>query len=140
MAQRYYLPETPFVVKIFIDKLKQPNKIYLIGMHDGEIIAQSNLTIRNEYEKTAHVGQIGIAIHKDYQDQGLGTQLITCLEKLGKERGLEKIEISAFSDNTRAIHVYRDKLGYEWEGTRKDGIKFEDGTCCDEIMLGKSIK
>ena len=92
-------------------------------LQSGEeiIIGAAGLTV-NPNHRTRHSGSIGIMIHKDYQNNGVGTVLINALiDVADKWLMLVRIELSVFEDNERAIHLY-EKFGF-----KKEGIKHLSG-------------
>jgi ribosomal-protein-alanine N-acetyltransferase len=58
------------------------------------------------------IPSLGIAIHPDAQDQGLGHLLMDFLRAAAKRRGANKIRLRVAPDNKRAVSLYRS-LGYE---------------------------
>lgn len=52
--------------------------------------------------------------------------------------GYEQIELGVFSDNEKAIALYK-KFGFEVWGNVKNAFKLKDGTYQDEIIMGKMI-
>jgi RimJ/RimL family protein N-acetyltransferase len=106
-----------------LPKLKAPHNI--IGQ--CEI---SNL----EWEAAKHVGSLGVIISKQYRNLGLGTKLINiAIREAVKLNNKEKIILSCFSTNERAIHIYK-KLGFEVVGTRKKQF-YMDAQYYNEILM-----
>jgi len=85
-------------------------------------------------DKRAHVAELGIYILKSYRNCGLGTILIKEFIEVAKKSGFEIVQLSAFSTNKRAMHVYR-KCGFKKCGKLTRDIKFSDGTYADRIMM-----
>lgn len=88
-------------------------------LQNGEeiIIGSAGLTV-NANHRTRHSGSIGILIHKDYQNKGVGTALMDALIDLADNwLMLVRIELTVFVDNERAIHLY-EKFGFEKEGIK----------------------
>jgi len=118
------------------------NQILIIAKDGDDIIGQATLkTYFNEKipSRQVHVGNVGIRIHPEYHDQGIGTQMFIALEDIARKKGLKKMEIGCFSTNTRAVHVYEHKLKYHREGCRKNSFIQKDGTYCDAILYGKFL-
>ncbi len=66
-----------------------------------------------------HSGSIGIMIHKDYQNAGVGTALMKALIDIADNwLMLVRLELSVFEDNERAIHIY-EKCGFKKEGLKR---------------------
>jgi len=86
-------------------------------LKNGEelIIGTAGLTV-NASPRTRHSGSIGIMVHKDYQNMGVGTALMKALLDIADNwLMLVRVELTVFEDNERAIHLY-EKLGFEKEG------------------------
>ena len=125
----------------FFNWIRQKNVKLLIAKHENVIVAQASLEFPvNKYEKNAHVGTLGIAIHPEYQNFGLGKKMFRILEGVATIIGLCKLQIECISRNEQALNLYEKKLGYYREGQRKSTIRLDDGTYCDLILLGKNLK
>lgn len=76
-----------------------------------------------------HVGRLGMGIHRNFREQGLGTILIERTLKAAALVGIERVELNVFCSNTRAINLY-EKFGFQIEGhlrrARKQGTDYED--------------
>jgi RimJ/RimL family protein N-acetyltransferase len=81
-----------------------------------------------------HVGEIGISILKDHRGVGIGTAMMDFLVKWAREKGLEKLSLSTFSTNVRAINLFK-KFGFEIEGVKKKQFKIR-GEYADEVIMG----
>lgn len=82
------------------------------------IIGTAGLTI-NANSRTRHSGSIGIMIHKDYQNMGVGTALMEALLDVADNwLMLIRVELGVFEDNKKAIHLY-EKFGFEKEGLKR---------------------
>ena len=125
--------------KNFLSRINFKDYFLLIAKFKGEIIAQAILEIKSKFKKTSHKAGIGISIHPDFHDLGLGTKMIQCLEEKAKKLGVLKIEMSVYESNERASYVYINKLGYKREGCRINSILLEDGSFSNEIILGKFL-
>ena len=86
--------------------------------------------------RTKHTATIGIMVHEDYHGVGVGTALMEALLDLADNwLMLVRLELTAFTDNEKAIHLY-EKLGFEKEGiTRKAAIR--NGVYTDEFIMSR---
>jgi len=110
---------------------------YLVGRVGDKVVGGAS--IHPKTDKHAHVASYGIFIHKNYRNLGLGTTLTKTLIEIAKKRGLEILQLSVYSTNKRAAHVYQ-KCGFKQAGRLKNGIKFLDGTYADEIIMELPLK
>ena len=86
--------------------------------------------------RTRHVGSVGIFVHTDWQNKGVGTALLkTVLDLADNWLMLVRVELEVFADNDRARHLY-EKLGFELEGRRRMAV-VRDGAYIDELMLSR---
>ncbi|NHI92073.1 MAG: GNAT family N-acetyltransferase [Candidatus Lokiarchaeota archaeon] len=133
-----FLPEKEEENRInFLNKIKKPNFDLVIAIYEDKVIGQATL---DQYEKIRwrHVAIVGIAIHPNFHDQGLGTKMLKILEQIAISKKIEKLELSTFEFNKRAIQVYL-KLGYEKEGFQRKSIKLENGEYRNLILFGKFL-
>lgn len=83
-----------------------------------------------------HSAGIGMMVHIDYQGMGVGTKLLGCLIDIADNwLMLERIELNVFTDNEKAISLYK-KFGFVTEGTlRKASIR--SGNYVDEFIMAR---
>lgn len=80
-----------------------------------------------------HKGEVGIAVHDDYQNLGLGTAVMKHILEIAKEKSLKKISLRVKADNNRAIHVY-EKCGFKIEA-KLEKERFQEGQFKDEYLM-----
>jgi putative acetyltransferase len=75
-------------------------------------------------------------VHKDYQGQGIGKKLLeTLLDIADNWLMLVRVELDVYTDNERAINLYK-KYGFEPEGIqRKSAIR--NGKYIDALMMAR---
>ncbi len=87
-----------------------------------------------------HRGRIGISVQAPYRRLGVGETLLrTALDWATSDPELERIELSVFSHNGRALGLYR-KLGFVEEARFPRSIKLRDGTYYDELTMARWVK
>jgi RimJ/RimL family protein N-acetyltransferase len=79
----------------------------------ARIIGSSSLSFYST-EANRHKAELGITIHDDYQNLGLGTIMIKHLLSIARRKGLKKVFLLVTATNSRAIHVY-EKCGFKVE-------------------------
>lgn len=83
-----------------------------------------------------HSAQIGISVHEDYQNVGIGKQLMTTLLDVADNfLMLKRIELGVMVDNPRAIRLY-ESLGFVHEGTKKAAL-IRGGHYVDEHIMAR---
>lgn len=86
--------------------------------------------------RRAHVGQIGMSVHDDYQNQGIGSQMMEAVLNLADNwLNLKRLELEVYVDNENAIHLY-EKYGFVIEGTMRK-YAFRDGDYVDTYVMGR---
>ena len=104
--------------------------IFVAVLEDGTVIGSAGLQVCTN-PRMRHVGTLGMLVHTEFQNQGIGTALMrTVLELADNWLMLVRVELEVFADNERAIHLY-EKLGFEKEGllrmtTVRDGRYVDD--------------
>lgn len=104
--------------------------------NDGEIIiGTAGLTVYANH-RLRHSASIGIMIHKDYQDMGVGTALMKALIDIADNwLMLVRVELTVFEDNEKAIHLY-EKFGFKKEGIKQlAGIR--NGEYVNEFLMAR---
>lgn len=89
-------------------------------------------------QKDSHMAGLGMMVVKDWREMGIGTAMMIYMIDWAKNRGIEKLCLSAFLTNQRAINLYK-KFNFQIEGTRKNQYKI-NGKYVDEIMMAKFLK
>ena len=82
----------------------------------------------------AHCGHLGMGLLPEYRGRGIGERLLRASIDAARGAGFERIELSVYARNTRAVALYR-KVGFAHEGTRVRGKKL-DGEYDDVHMMG----
>lgn len=104
---------------------------------DGEEIVIGHIALEIPFmPRRRHVGQIGVMIHKDYQNQGVGSELFRrMLDVADNWLMLQRLELTVFANNRRARHLY-EKMGFQEEGVMRMAV-IQNGAYTDEIMMGR---
>lgn len=119
----------------FLDALGDEDHHFVAIAEDGTLIGAVGLMVRAN-PRTRHMGSVGIFVHTDWQNQGVGTALLeTVLDLADNWLMLKRVELEVFATNTRARHVY-EKLGFELEGCRRMAV-IQNGAYVDELMLAR---
>lgn len=83
-----------------------------------------------------HRVEIGMMVRDDWQSKGVGAAIMRAVIDLAdKWLNLTRIELTVFTDNERAIALYR-KFGFEIEGTLRK-YAFCDGRFVDAYAMAR---
>ena len=111
-----------------------PDDYYLVAEVDGRVVG--TLSLRRRKDRLAHVAGLGMAVHDDYQNQGIGAALVAAAIDLADNwLNLKRVELDVYTDNARAIHLY-EKFGFVTEGTRRD-LAFREGEYVDAYSMAR---
>lgn len=99
-------PMNPEAIKSWVDYLGE-NGFAIVAEKDGKIVGHLVIvpSDKNEVDLT-------IFVHQDYQNRGLGQEMMKLIIEFCKKAGFDGITLVTERTNARAIHVYR-KLGFE---------------------------
>jgi RimJ/RimL family protein N-acetyltransferase len=115
-----------------IDYEKSLPILALVREERERIIAASSLSFY-QAEALKHKAELGITVHDDYQNRGLGTAMTKHLLEIAGKKGLKKVFLRVNTDNIRAIHVY-EKCGFQIEATLKKAY-FRNGQLGDDYRM-----
>ena len=89
--------------------------------------------------RVRHRSRIGISVAGEYRGVGVGETLLrTVIDWAKQQPGLERLELSVFAHNTRAINLYR-KLGFVEMARLPKAFKLGDGTYYDDVMMAMEV-
>jgi RimJ/RimL family protein N-acetyltransferase len=87
-----------------------------------------------EQKGTRHTTTLGISIHKDWRNQGVGRALMDQAIAWAKSTGvIKRIQLEVTAGNPSGIHLY-EKVGFVKEGLRCRGM-FKYGEFLDTWMM-----
>lgn len=90
-------------------------------------------------KRTSHAGTIGVFVSKEYRGQGAGKMLLAALlEWARKNPAIEKVSLSVFSTNERAISLYK-KMGFLEEGRKIKEFKISENEYWDDVFMYKFV-
>ena len=99
------------------------------------VVGVASLSV-NKSNRVRHSGSIGLMVAKEYHSMGIGKALMKDLIDIADNwLMLIRIELGAFTDNEKAINLYKS-LGFEIEGTKKYAI-IRNGKYEDEYLMAR---
>ncbi|MFJ9814533.1 GNAT family N-acetyltransferase [Streptomyces sp. NPDC101151] len=97
----------------------------------GEVLGE---VVLNEYDADARSCTFRTLIGPRGRGRGVGTEAARLIVGHGfGELGLHRIELGAYADNRRALHVY-EKVGFVVEGVRRETQR-RNGEWADEVIM-----
>ncbi len=118
VAGTLQLPWRPLEYTRKIFGQAQPDTHALVALVNQRVVGQIDLEV--EYgARRRDVGKFGMAVHDDFQNQGVGSALMAAMIELADGwLGLRRLELEVWVDNPAAVHLY-EKFGFEIEGTAR---------------------
>ncbi|HQR11347.1 MAG TPA: GNAT family N-acetyltransferase [Casimicrobiaceae bacterium] len=97
---------------------------HFVAEDSGQVVGWCD--VRRESVPTyRHDGLLGMGLLPVYRGRGLGERLMRTTLDAARGAGFERISLSVYAQNTRAMALYR-KVGFVLEGTRVRGRKVDD--------------
>jgi RimJ/RimL family protein N-acetyltransferase len=119
------MPQSVETQKIWFEEMRKDKKNYkdffwAIDTKDGKFIGGCGV---NHMDRKNRVAQVGIFIgDRDYLGKGYGTDAMKVLmEFLFEEYNVNKIKLSVFDYNKRAIKSY-EKCGFQTEAIQREAV------------------
>lgn len=125
-------------LKGWLAMIKGRKGVLVLVEADGEI--RGSCSVQSQKWKSSHVADFGIALSREIRGKGIGEELMKQTIALARRRirGLELLQLKAFSYNERALGIYR-KLGFFQVG-RVPGASKEQDEYFDDILMVKKLK
>ena len=129
-------PYTEKVIERWIANID--HLIPLIAEYNSHIIGYGSI-YKYPHPRRKGVSDLGMRLHQDFHNVGLGSAMLNLLLELAQEEKLHRITLNVIADNEIAFHLYK-KFGFNVEGTMKDTYFGADRLYHDEIIMGKILK
>jgi RimJ/RimL family protein N-acetyltransferase len=81
--------------------------------------------LRPQMASLSHVGSVGMGLLPEYRGKGIGRALLQRTLQAAFASGIERIELSVFASNRKAMSLYRS-LGFVEEGRMARRVKLGD--------------
>lgn len=112
-----------------------PNSVMLVARLPRAPVVGSLTIIGGALTRMRHTGKLEIFVHPAHRGRGIGRALMTAgIAWAEGNPALEKLGLSVFATNERAIALYRS-LGFEEEGRRPREYRMEDGSFRDDVLM-----
>ena len=121
------------------DMRVSPNSIFLVARGKEAPVTGLFLVFGGSLSRMRHTGKLEILVDPTQRGRGVGRALLTAgMEWAHANPVLEKLGLSVFSDNQRAIALYR-AFGFKEEGCRRKEYRMDDGSYRDDLLLHSSV-
>lgn len=106
---------------IFLETLEASvNSLALIALHEDLIVGGLTF-IGGKRKKTAHAGEFGLSVDRQWWHRGIARALMHTLIQWARATAVTKINLQVRSDNERAIKLYRG-FGFTDEAILRDAL------------------
>jgi L-phenylalanine/L-methionine N-acetyltransferase len=106
----------------------------LVAVADGRVVGNLGMA-REDGAVSRHVASLGMAVAPEWRGRGLGSALLAEAFRWAEWAGVEKVLLTVYPHNDRAINLYR-KFGFVEEG-RLSGHSKKSYGYEDEIVMGR---
>jgi len=131
-----YTPEGEKV--LFEQKNASPNEAMIMCIVDGRVVGNCSISFFKGL-KTKHRAGIGIALIRDFWNQGIGTKMFEEMIRLAEDReDVMQLELEFVEGNERARHLY-EKMGFRIVGIHPNAIRLKDGTMLNNYIMIKEL-
>lgn len=114
---------------------QRDNSYSLVAEIDGRVIGSFGLEVERT-PRRRHCGSLGMAVHDDFQGQGVGSALLAAgIDLADNWLGLRRLELHVYTDNAAGIHLY-EKFGFVIEGTARQ-FALRDGKYIDAYAMAR---
>lgn len=111
---------------------------WFVAEYDNKVVGQCSVGLVRRNARYRHRAECAFVILKDYCNLGIGGRMMEECIKWCKEHGITQIELDVVKDNNRALKMYQN-FGFEIIGTKKNALRYEDGTYADEYLMIKML-
>lgn len=114
------------------------NNLLLVALLDDQIVGTASVKAEDSF-RVEHIGEVGIAILREYWGFGLGSIMLEEVIYWAKESSLiRRLELAVQTRNERAIRLYR-KFGFTEEAVMPRGAKTDAGEFLDAYLMSLMI-
>ncbi|MFT4621547.1 MAG: ribosomal protein S18 acetylase RimI-like enzyme [Myxococcota bacterium] len=111
------------------------NSLFLVARLPGVQVAGFLVVHGGHLSRMRHTGKLEVMVARAHRGRGVGRALLAaCLEWARASPVLEKLGLSVFASNVRALALYQEH-GFVEEGRRPREYRMTDGTYRDDVLM-----
>jgi RimJ/RimL family protein N-acetyltransferase len=118
ISMRKDMPHERLQEFVIIDYTQQMVVLAVVPQGEKEIVV--GMGQYSIIEKT-HTAEVGFAVRDDYQNKGIGSELLSYLTYLAKRQGLLGFYAEVLAENRPMLHLF-DKTGFDIKRRREEGV------------------
>jgi len=120
------------IVRKFVVGNISSNVVQVVALDDQRVVGWCDICPHSQVVH-AHCGTLGIGVLPEYRGKGIGKKLILTALELAKNSGIERVDLSVYTTNVRAVNLYLSE-GFLVEGTKKKAAKI-NGEYVDQYIM-----
>jgi acyl-CoA hydrolase/GNAT superfamily N-acetyltransferase len=118
ISMRKDMPHERLQEFVVIDYTQQMVILAVISLGERDVIVGVG---QYSIIQTTHTAEVGFAVRDDYQNKGIGKELLSYLTYLAKRQGLLGFYAEVLAENRAMLHLF-DKMGFDIKKTRGEGV------------------
>lgn len=124
-------PEDPWSLKMFTAEIDNKISVYIAARDEenGRLAGYGGMWMMYDCADITN-----IAVSPEYRREGLGSEILSVLEKIAAERGMTSLTLEVRESNFKAIGLY-EKNGFIKNGLRKGYYKGKENA----VLMIKEI-
>jgi len=128
----------PAVIQDWCQNIDLGRNLPLLAVLDGQIIAAATLHQHLGGWKR-HIGRVSVLVHPKFRGRGLAKALVTEINGIARQVGLEKVEAEFIGEQDTAMKMF-GLLGFLPLCRLSDYVKDMQGVTHDYFLLGLDLK
>ncbi|MDG5472020.1 GNAT family N-acetyltransferase [Jeotgalibacillus sp. ET6] len=118
--------------------IDQDRETFIVAEVNGELAGW--IVFQSSHRKRlAHTGSLGMMVGAEHRGKGIGKLLLNALlEWAERHEDIKKVSLGVFSDNHRALSLYK-KMGFQEEGRKVNEIQRSENEFIDDVLLYKMV-
>ena len=131
---------TPEDEKKLFDRLNASDSdAMLVCIVDGKLAGNCHV-MWSKSIKTKHRARIGIALVREFWNQGIGTMMFREMIRIAEENPyILQMELDFIEGNARARALY-EKMGFRITGMKPNAIRLKNGKLLNEYSMVREIR
>ena len=117
--------------------LKNPHKNSIVALIDNSVVGIGSITRGQLYQQ--HLAELSIAVDSLYRKNGIARKIISQLEAIAKENGVELLKAHISTDNFPSRRLF-ESLNYEHRATLFCEFKSPEFGEIDDCVYYKRLK
>ena len=111
---------------------------WFVAEYENKVIGQCSVGLVRRTARYRHRAEVAFVILQDYCNLGIGGKMMEECIKWCEEMGVTQMELDVVKNNEKALKMYQS-FGFEIIGTRKNALRYQDGTYADEYLMVKNL-